>query len=122
MEKTRKLAKGLFILWVVCFMIFNVGSSIYASYQQAIVGYDPTVFLGGFQLFTFGIVSLCFLPFMAVIHHLVKRSCSEKLRTISFYLLILMGIWDVCMLICTIFAYIAPETFASIIGAVRCVS
>ena len=118
MEIDRKKAIRLFIFWVVCYFVFSIGSSVYASYQEVIVGTDPTVFGGGFQLFTFGIITCLFIPLLCVVLYFVKRSRLEKLHTVVTVLLWLLIIWSCFMLICTILANIAPETFHEILKSI----
>ena len=114
MEKTRKIARNLFVLWVTCLLIFSSGSSVYMSYQQTRVGYDSTAFLSGFQLFTFGVITLFFIPLLFVVNYLAKQSASAKLHRITSHLFVLAIVWDTLMLISTILAYVAPEFFVSI--------
>lgn len=114
MKNARKSARVLFILWVASLMVFNLGSSIYTSYQQALVGYDPIAFLSGFQLITFGIVTLYFIPLLYAVNYLAKQSGSEKLHRITSWLLVLSIVWDILMLISTTLAYVAPDFFKAI--------
>lgn len=116
MEKNQRIARRLFVLWVVCYFIFSIASSLYVSYQQVINGIDPTVFLSDFQLISFGTIVLFFIPLLFTVLYFVKRSNLMKLRKIIVCLLVILMVWAIFMLLCTFLAYVAPETFAYIIS------
>ena len=114
MDKRERLPKRLLIFWIACVLAYSVGSSIYISYQQVFVGYDPTVFVSGYHWVTFGVLLFFFLPLLCVIHCLAKESATNKLRKITAALLVWLIFLIVMFLFCLIFAYAAPEKFAEI--------
>ena len=116
MEKTKKIAKGLSALWVVSFLIFSIGSSIYTSYAQVFRNFDPSDFTSDFHLLELGFSLLYLFPLLLVIHHFAKRAALPRFQRITVFLLVLLGSWCLCFLICVILAYAAPETFAAIIA------
>lgn len=73
MDKTNRLVITLLKLWIACILEYSVGSSIYISYQQVLIGNDPTIFVSGYHWVTFGVVVLFFLPLLCTIHHLTKK-------------------------------------------------
>ena len=111
MKSPKELAINLLKLWIACVLVYSVGSSIYISYQQVIVGNDPTVFVSGYHWISFGLMALFFLPMLCKIYHLAKQSDSALLRKVVFvmliWLLILLGLFALC----AIWAYVSPNTF-----------
>lgn len=114
MERRKKLSICLLKLWIVCFAIFSIGSRIYISYHQVIVGDDPTIFVGGYHLFTAGIILLFFIPLLCVIHHFSKTSTSVKFHKVVTVMLVWLVLSEGLLLFCIMFAYIAPEAFAAL--------
>ena len=110
MSKNRlaRKAKFLFVIWCALYGLFGAGSRIYVSYQQAINGIDPTAFLSPFQLASWGIVSLVFLPSLFGIYHLIKQSDAQRLKKIVRWLLCILCIWVAAMTCFTIAAAIIP--------------
>ena len=113
-DKNKKISKGLLVRWIVCYVIFSIGSSIYISYQQVINGNDPTVFVSELHWFTLGINALYFLPLMCVIHYLMKKAGSSKLHKVVTVILIWLGISTGLMFVSVILAYAAPEFFEAL--------
>ena len=109
--KPGKKARLLFGIWCAFYMVFNVGSSFYVSYQQ-IHGSNPTAFLSTYQLTTLAVISLFFLPTLFGIHQLTKQYDSKKLKRIVRWLLVVLSAWTVGMIICTIAAVIDPDFIA----------
>lgn len=114
MEKIEKLSMRLLVLWIVCFLIFSIGSSVYVSYQQAIVGADPTVFVSGYHWLSFGIITMFFIPLLCIIRHLSKISASIKLHKVVSIMLIWLVLSTGLLLFCIVFAYVAPDTFTAL--------
>lgn len=102
----------MFGIWCALYILFDVSSSIYVSYQQAINGIDPTEFLSVFQLTTLGVVSLLFLPSLFGIYHLTKQYDSQKLKRVVRWLLVIMSVWTLGMVFCTIASAIMPGFMA----------
>ena len=115
MDKQR-IAKLLLILWIICFITLSIGTSIYISYQHVIIGRDPTVFVSGLHWFILGIIVLFFIPLLAVIRRLLRMSGSSKLRQIVSAVLFWLLSSAVLLMLCILFAYIAPETFAALMS------
>ena len=116
MDKNKQTSICLFKLWLISFFTFSISSGIYVSYQQVIVGVDPTAFLSPFQLLTLGVFMVLFVPLLVVVWIFAKRSSSTRLYRIVSFLLALILIWTGFMLLCTVLSYVIPETFAAIVS------
>ena len=114
MEKTKRKAINMFKLWSACVIVYSVGSSIYVSYQQVIVGNDPTIFVSGYHWFTLCVLVLFFLPLLCAIYHLIRKTDFDTLRKVVFAILIWLLVFLGMFIICIIFAYLAPELFAEL--------
>ena len=119
MEKRKRISICLLKLWIACFVILSICSSIYVSYQHVIVGVDPTIFVSGYHWVILGIIWLFFLPLLCVIHHLSRIPESTKLHRVVSIMLIWLVLTAVLMLFCIVFAYIAPDTFAALTSISR---
>lgn len=114
MEKYKKITMCLLKLWIICFLAFSIGSSIYISYQQVIVGSDPTIFVSELHLFTLGIVLLYFIPLLFTVRYFSKKSGSDELQKVVAVILIWLVVSASLLLFSIVFFYVAPETFATI--------
>jgi hypothetical protein len=83
------------------YVIFDIVSSIYVSYQQAVNGIDPTAYPSGYQLISFAAIALFFLPGLFGIYRITKKYNSTKLRIVVFHLMLIMGICSVGMIVVT---------------------
>lgn len=114
MKTYERRAKYLLITWVVSFILFNIGSTFYVSFQQVFTENDPTAFVSGFHFFTFGLFVLYFIPLLSVARHFLKRSDSRKLYIIVTAILIWLIISTGILLASIVFAYAFPDLFAGI--------
>jgi len=107
-NKLARRTRNLFGLWCVLYALFEVASSIYVSYQQTVNGINPTLFLSSFQLAMLLIVSLIFVPSLIGIYYLASKGSSHKLKKAIFWLLLILSIWAVAMILCTIAELFMP--------------
>ena len=103
-----KKSKLYFVIWVILFLSFSIASRIYVSYQQEIIGHDPTIILSSFQLFTLCMILIVFIPLLIFVHYYAQKSGQNKIRKITRMLLWLLIAWTCCMALITILAYFAP--------------
>ena len=107
-HKYKKRARSLFGIWCALYVIFDVGSSIYVSYQQVFHNEDPSKFLSGFQLGSLAAILLFFIPSLFGIYKLTKCYESKKLKNVIRWLLIIMSLWTLAMIVCTIAELMVP--------------
>ena len=116
MGKDKRIARRLFVFWVICYTIFNLGSSVYISYQQVFEGNDPRFVPSAFQIFTFVIILLYFIPLLSVVLHFAKLSSSKGLQKIATIILTILVIAVVFMLLGTLFVFAVPEVWSSLMA------
>ena len=114
MEKKKRKAINLLKLWIACVILYSIGTSIYVSYQQVIVGNDPTIFVSGYHWFTLCVLVFFFLPLLCSIYYLARKTDSNMLRKIVLLILIWLLVFLGMFIICIIFAYMAPELFTKL--------
>ena len=119
MKTYEKRAKYLLVIWIVSYILFNIGSTFYVSCQRVFAQNDPTAVVGGFHFFTFGLFVLYFIPLLAVTRYFLKRSDSKKLYIIVTAVLIWLIISTVFLLAYIFLAYVFPDLIAEITSLIQ---
>lgn len=107
-QTLAKRTRILFGLWCASFIFFDIGLSIYVSYQQVVKGIAPKSFLSGSQLATLGGVLFIFIPTLYVIYRSTKQYNSKKLKKVVHWLLLILSVWTGIMICCTVLELIVP--------------
>lgn len=101
-ETHKKIARRLFFLWVISYVVLGVLSNAYVLYQRVFVGYDPIHMLSGYQVFSLIIMIVYFIPLLLVVLHYAKISEMRKLCKITSVALGFTSIGTAIMLLFTI--------------------
>ena len=110
----EKKVKCLLVIWVVSFILFNIGSTFYVSFQRVFAQNDPAAAVGGFHFFTFALFALYFIPLLSMIRHFLKRSDSRKLCVIVTAVLVWLIVSTGILLAYIVLAYAFPGLYAGI--------
>lgn len=105
-EKQKKRAKHLFILWVISYVVFGLLSNGYVLYQRVFVGYDPIHMLSGYQILSFVVLIIYFIPLLLIVLHDAKETKMRRLCKFASFFLVYLVVSATIMLLFTIRALV----------------
>ncbi len=104
--RMKKLAKILFVIWIVCYSLTSVAFGICNFYHQKILQHDPLYILSDLQIASLLVMIFFFFPFLLLIKYYSKIARMRKLHTTICILLIPLSLWMILSVILTVSALI----------------
>lgn len=99
MTNAKGCAKRLSIVWIVSFVIVGIVSNAYVLYQRTIIGVNPIRMLSSYQIISFLLIVLYFLPLLKAIIRYSKLAHMRLLHKIAGIVFAMISIWSFFMFV-----------------------